>query len=188
MPHKKIPNLVLPGQKIAIIEEYIVKKGAYEDKNGVIRSLLYGEVIVDEENKELIVNPIRKVKLLNIGDKVLARLFNIVGLYGFVNIFAIKVKQEFKPLDRLFSGTLHPPKVRSSIIPYKLGDYVFAKIVSTKNRTFHLSIDEDEFGVILSFCPICGRKLVRSEDNKLLCTKCRILEYRKLSPHYDKVI
>lgn len=181
--------LVTPGLKIGTIEEYMPKRGAYEDKDGNIRSLFLGKAVIDIESKDLVILPFKKMKLINIGDSIIGRITNFSGFYALVDIFAVNTT----PLDRKFNGTLHPPKVIKDIKDiyklYKLGDYIYAKVISKLNRTIHLSVSGRNYGVIMAYCSNCGVPLIKEkENNKLKCPKCKNIEERKISKLYGEVI
>jgi exosome complex component CSL4 len=181
-------KIVVPGDKLATIEEYIVKEGAYEDDRGFIRSIYLGSVKIDPIEKNLIVKPIKKLKLIEIGDTVVGRISNFSGVFAYVDIFVVNEKV----LDRKFTGTLHPPRIRTNkdiSRLYKMGDYVYAKVISKANRTIHLSIDNREFGVILAFCSVCGWSLTMDRKNmKLRCKSCNKIEPRKVSIRYGRIL
>jgi len=184
---KKIVKIVVPGQRVATIEECIVKSGAYEDRDGNIRSLFCGTAVIDAQEKELTVSPIKPVEIVKVGDGVLARVFNMVSSYGFATIFAVKRDGDFEPLGRTFTGVIHPPRKDVSKV-YKLGDYVYASVVSTKNRIFHLGLGGRSHGVVKALCPYCGQMLIKAGVGRLMCKKCGLTEPRKISPLYGKVI
>lgn len=180
-------KIVLPGDKIATIEEYIVKEGAYEDDEGFIRSIYFGSVKIDPIEKNLTVKPIKKLKLIEMGDTIVGRISNLSGAYAYVDIFVVNDDV----LDRKFTGNLHPPRIRNNrdiSNLYKSGDYVYAKVVSKANRAIHLSIDGKEFGVVLAFCSACGWPLVMDRKSmRLRCSVCNRVESRKASLKYRSI-
>jgi|Deesub1362B_J571_1020462.scaffolds.fasta_scaffold00004_55 exosome complex component CSL4 len=181
-------KIVIPGDKLATIEEYIIKEGAYEDKQGFIRSLYLGSILIDPIEKNLAVRPLKKLKLIDIGDTTIGRISNFSGIYAYVDIFVVNNNV----MDRKFTGTLHPPRYRNNrdiSRMYKFGDYIYAEVISKANRTIHLSIEKKEFGVILAFCSLCGRALVRDKKSKKVkCKVCNRYEDRKLSTKYGKLL
>ena len=174
-----------PGKKLGVIEEYFPSKGTYSDESGIIRSIFLGKVLKDSKTRKVEVYPYRKLKIINIGDVVMGRLISVSGVFGYVRIESIN----FKPLDREFNGIVYPPRVSMRVDNvYREGDYILAKVISKVNRTVHLSIQGDEYGVVYAQCSYCGRKLKQVGKNKLRCTKCSNIEIRKLSKFYGKVI
>jgi len=176
-------KIVIPGEKIGAIEEYIGLNGTYEDSDGNIRSKYFGILSLNLEKHEALVTRIRKPVLIEVEDEVIGRIFNISGVFGYVKI---EVKNG-KPLDRSFIGILYPPQVVREIKNvYNVGDYILARVVSLKNRAVHLSIAGKKYGVIKAFCRACGSMLIKKIDGILKCHKCGNMERRKISIHYGK--
>lgn len=174
-----------PGKKLGVIEEYFPSKGTYIDEMGVIRSMFLGQTQKDVKTRKVEVYPYRKLKIINVRDTVMGRIINVSGVFGYVRIESVN----FKPLDREFNGIVYPPRVRMRVeMIYKEGDYILAKVVSKINRTLHLSIEGNEYGVVYAQCSYCGGELKQIGKSKLRCTKCSNIETRKISKFYGKVI
>src|SRR2546428_5635685 len=62
-------SVVLPGDELAISEEYLPGKYAYDD-SGRIRALLAGRVVEDMVNREISVKPAAVARTLAVGDYV----------------------------------------------------------------------------------------------------------------------
>jgi exosome complex component CSL4 len=75
-------------------------------------------------------------------------------------------------------------RMRQRKITYKLGDIIRAKIKSTKNAIFHISIDCKECGVIDTFCSECGNNNMSREGQKLKCRVCGNIEERMFAPDF----
>ena len=178
-------ELLTPGEPIGLIEEYIGHDGTYEDEGGVIRGKYLGIAHIDNIKREVYVKRIREPLLIKVEDEVLGRIFNISGVFGYVRI---EIKNN-RPLDRSFTGVLYPHKVVKDINNvYRVGDHIYARVVSLKNRTIHLSIASRNYGVIKAFCRYCGTILVKIRSNELRCPRCGNKEKRKLSIYYDRLV
>ncbi len=176
--------IVFPGYKIGVIEEYIGEQGTYIDDYGCIRSKYLGFAEVDLEKHRVQIKPLRKLKLINIGDEIIGRIFNISGVFGYVKINIVNGII----LDRQFTGIVYPHRIVKNVEEvYRIGDYIFSKVVSKLNRAIHLSIKEDRYGVIYTKCSICGSEMIRVSRNKLKCKQCSNTEERKLSNLYGKI-
>jgi len=68
---------------------------------------------------------------------------------------------------------------------YKVADLVRAKVISTKNKVFHLSTKGENLGVIYAHCSQCGGLLVR-RGRGLACETCGYVENRKTASDYGK--
>src|SRR2546422_8668548 len=62
-------SVVLPGDALAVSEEYLPGKYAYDD-SGRIRALLAGRVVEDMVNREISVKPVAAARTLAVGDYV----------------------------------------------------------------------------------------------------------------------
>jgi exosome complex component CSL4 len=67
----------------------------------------------------------------------------------------------------------------------KPGDIVRAKVISEKNRTYHLSTKDRNLGVIYAFCSNCGT-LLEQRRQGMHCPKCGRLERRKTAADYGR--
>lgn len=93
-----------------------------------------------------------------------------------------------RPLSSSFTGILHISDasqryVESMFDICKLGDIVRAKVVSDKNRIFHLSIAERNLGVVYANCSECGY-LLTLEENRLICHRCGKTDKKKIASDY----
>ena len=62
----------------------------------------------------------------------------------------------------------------------KPGDIVRAKVISEKNRIYHLSTNDKGLGILYAFCSRCGT-LLEPQRYELRCPKCGNIESRKLA-------
>lgn len=178
-------SIVLPGNKIGVIEEYVPCKGTYVDKGGTIRSLFVGTLVKDEIKREVHVMPIKEPEIVNVTNIVAGRVIDITGVYGHVTIEVANNRV----LKRPFTGILYPHVYTTDVTSlYNVRDYVVAKVISKANRTIHLSIEGDEFGVIRAYCRYCGNILRLIDKGRLKCPKCNSIELRKVSVNYGKLL
>lgn len=179
-------RITYPGEKIGVIEEYIIKNNKFVyEKDGILRSKVIGLAISDMLTREIKVSPLRNIKVPEVGDIILGRIYNVSGVYGYTTIIKIIKKPELN--YRYFNGIVYPPrKVLNIDSIYKAGDYIYAEIISNTNRTLHLSIKGQKYGVILAYCNECG-SLLNKTNNKLKCRICGNIEKRKISKYYGRL-
>jgi exosome complex component CSL4 len=67
----------------------------------------------------------------------------------------------------------------------KAGDVVRAKVISDKNRVFHLTINDKDLGVMQAFCSRCGHSLAQKRFI-MRCSECGNSERRKSAADYGK--
>jgi exosome complex component CSL4 len=90
-----------------------------------------------------------------------------------------------------FSGILHisdvsPGFVENMFEVCKKGDLMRAKVISDKNRVFHLSTADKNLGVVYAFCSRCGH-LLPLKGQRVRCSSCDKIEKRKVASDYDEV-
>ncbi len=185
-PEQKSGHLVVPGERLGVIEEFIPDSGTYV-KDGVIFSKIVGHALVDLLNKRVSVYPLVNGELVpKVSSIVVGQIGNAQSDNVLVRIFKI----ENKRLSGEFSGILHISDVSDRYIDSmndvcKPGDIVRAKVISGKNRIFHLSTNDKNLGIEYAFCSRCGN-LLEPQRYELHCPKCGNTENRKIAPDYGK--
>jgi len=185
-PEQKSGHLVVPGERLGVIEEFIPDSGTYV-KDGVIYSKVVGRALLDLLNKRVSVYPLVNGELIpKVSNTVVGQIGNAQSDNVLVKIFKI----ENKRLSGEFSGILHISDVSDRYIDSmndvcKPGDIVRAKVISGKNRIFHLSTNDKNLGIVYAFCSRCGN-LLEPQRYELHCPKCGNTENRKIAPDYGK--
>ena len=180
-------NLVLPGERLGVIEEYTPDSGTYV-KDGVIYSKIVGRALMDMLNRRVSVYPlINGAVVPKVGAVVLGQIGNAQSDNVLVRILSVGTK---KKLSGVFSGILHISDVSDRYIDSmndvcKSGDIIRAKVISDKNQIYHLTTDEKNLGVIYGFCSLCGNML-EQRRNEMHCPKCGNIENRKTAFDYAK--
>jgi exosome complex component CSL4 len=183
---QKSGHLVVPGERLGVIEEFIPDSGTYV-KDGVIYSKIVGRALIDLLNKRVSVYPLVNGELIpKVSSIVVGQIGNAQSDNVLVKIFKI----ENKRLSGEFSGILHVSDVSDRYIDQmsdvcKPGDIVRAKVISGKNRVFHLSTNDKNLGIVYAFCSRCGN-LLEPQRYELHCPKCGNTENRKMAPDYGK--
>jgi exosome complex component CSL4 len=183
---QKSGHLVVPGERLGVIEEFIPDSGTYV-KDGVIYSKIVGRALIDLLNKRVSVYPLVNGELIpKVSSIVVGQIGNAQSDNVLVKIFKI----ENKRLSGEFSGILHVSDVSDRYIDQmsdvcKPGDIVRAKVISGKNRVFHLTTNDKNLGIVYAFCSRCGN-LLEPQRYELHCPKCGNTENRKMAPDYGK--
>jgi len=179
-------QFVVPGQKLGVIEEFVPNSGTYV-QDGNIYSASVGYVLIDFANKKVSVYPaIRNMNVPKVGSTVIGWVTNVQSSHATIQI--IKVGRKF--LSDHFTGIIHVSDVCHRYLDnmydaFKTGDLIRAKIISNKNKTFHLSTKDENLGVIYAFCSQCGGILVKRKNLK--CVVCGNIEKRKVTSDFGKV-
>lgn len=174
-------KVVIPGEKLGVIEQYLPGEGTYLDQSGAVISSFLGEAL--SQDRKITVKPIRDVRYpLSPGDVVIAVIWNSERSQFLVKILAL-----FKPRKMLFKSPI------SAIIQKKTpenraampGDFVLARVESFIGGDIYLTMTgSTELGVISAVCRKCNVKLNRV-GYTLVCNRCQqVYLDRKISDHY----
>jgi exosome complex component CSL4 len=183
---KSSGHLVVPGERLGVIEEFIPDSGTYV-KDGVIYSKIVGRELLDLLNKRVSVYPLTEGAVVpKVGTVVIGQIGNAQSDNVLVRIYKIGKKK----LSGEFGGILHISDVSDRYVDSmndvcKPGDIVRAKVISEKNRVFHLSTNDKNLGMLYAFCSRCGT-LLEPQRFELRCPKCGNIERRKMAPDYGK--
>jgi exosome complex component CSL4 len=183
---RKSGQFVVPGDRLGVIEEFMPGSGTYVE-DGVIHSQVTGRTLLDRLNKKVSVYPlIHEVSVPRVGSIVAGQVSNVQSKSAVLRISEIGKKF----LSGNFTGVLHisdasPDYVEIMYDVCKPGDIMRAKVISTANRTYHLSTSENNLGVVYAFCSQCGHLLTLGERG-LHCTNCGKIEKRKIASDYGK--
>ena len=185
-PEQKSGHLVMPGERLGVIEEFIPDSGTYV-KDGVIYSKIIGRSLLDLQNRRVSVYPVTEGAVVpKVGTIVIGQIGNAQSDNVLVKIFRIGKKK----LTGNFGGILHVSDVSDRYVDSmsdvcKPGDIVRAKVISEKNKMFHLSTNDKNLGIVHAFCSRDGA-LLEQERYDLKCPKCGNVERRKIAPDYGK--
>ncbi|MCW4018700.1 MAG: exosome complex RNA-binding protein Csl4 [Candidatus Bathyarchaeota archaeon] len=179
-------NLVLPGDRLGVIEEFIPDSGTYV-RDGVIYSKIIGRTLMDMLNRRVSVYPLNEGAIVpKVGSVVVGQVGNAQSDNVLVRISRVGKKQ----MSGFFGGILHISDVSDRYIDSmnevcKPGDIIRAKVISEKNQICHLSTADRKLGVLYGFCSLCGN-LLEQVKHEMRCTKCGNMERRKTSVDYGK--
>jgi len=183
---RKSGQIVVPGDRLGVIEEFTPGPGTYESE-GTIYSATTGRALMDLLNKQVSVFPkALETNVPHVGSVVLGQVSDVQSKQANVRIFQVGDRL----LSGFFSGPLHigdisPRYVESMYEACRAGDIVRARVISEKNRTFHLTTNEKDLGVLYAFCSRCGHSLVQKRFI-MRCPECGNTERRKTAADYGK--
>jgi len=176
----------IPGDRLAVIEEFKSSEGTYTDRD-IIRAFRLGVANFDNKRKEIKVKPSQKLKNVpNVGDNIIGQVDVFQGNLANVKIYYINDKRSYSGFTGMLilrSGS--SPRKRRKTIMCKLGDIIRAKVTSKENAIIHLSINSGDNGILYATCSSCGGGTERF-DQKIKCTNCGSIEERKLASDFSK--
>jgi exosome complex component CSL4 len=183
-PEQKSGHLVLPGERLGVIEEFIPDSGTYV-KDGVIYSKIVGRALMDLLNKRVSVYPVVNGAMVpKTGTIVVGQVGNAQSDNVLVRIFRVGSKK----ISGVFTGILHISDVSDRYITSmnevcKPGDIIRAKVISEKNQIYHLATQDKNLGAMYAFCSRCGN-LLELQRYEMHCTRCGNIEKRKTTMDY----
>jgi exosome complex component CSL4 len=183
---QKSGQVVLPGERLGVIEEFIPDSGTYV-KDGIIYSKVVGRALMDLLNKRVSVYPlINGATVPKVSTTVVGQVGNAQSDNVLVRIFKIGSKK----LSGVFTGILHISDVEERYVDSmndvcRPGDIIRAKVISEKNQIYHLSTTDKNLGVVYAFCSRCGGFL-EQKRHEMRCLKCGHVEKRKTAVDYGK--
>lgn len=167
----------LPGDKIAIIEEFETGKNTFDDGQS-IRSLVIGTSDFDKINRIVKINEMRKPAIAQVDDVITGNISALMNNMFAINILYVNGKPTHSGLECICQA-----KGAKKRILVRVGDIVTAKIISHLNGVVHATIHESELGVLFTQCIKCGAKVV-SLGSSIKCIDCGYIEERKLSNRF----
>jgi len=182
----KSGKLVVPGERLGVIEEFIPDFGTYV-KDGIIFSKVIGRALVDLISKKVSVYPL-------VSDTILPKISSIViGQVGNAqsdNVLVKIFKVGSKALSGVVTGIFHISDVQERYVDsmsdvVKPGDIIRAKVISTKNKAYHLSTKDSGLGVLYAFCSRCTH-ILEPKRYDMQCPNCGNIERRKFALDYGK--
>jgi len=183
-PEQRNGHIVLPGERLGVIEEFIPDSGTYV-KDSIIYSKIIGHTLMDLLNKRVSVYPlVNDAVTPKTGAIVLGQVGNAQSDNALIKI----LKFSNKKISGSFGGILHISDVSDRYITSmndvcKTGDIIRAKIISEKNQVYHLTTQDKNLGVIHAFCSRCST-LTTLDHYDLRCPKCGNIEKRKTAIDY----
>jgi len=181
---KSSKDVVMPGDELGVIEEYMPGNGTYED-DGKIKSSSVGTLDLDTKSRKAGVSVSRKFSVPEAGDLVEGIVTLVKDDKAVVSIVGIRGK---RPLTGEFTGELHISQAAKSYTKSmhdvtNVNDRILAKVI-TGWTPYQLSTADDNLGVIFATCTKCGDSLVLRGD-KLVCLAEKVYERRKVSSEYS---
>ena len=173
---------VLPGDKVAVSEEFLPGRHTYDD-SGLIRSLTSGSVVRDTKNMEISVKPAVEPEVIKVDDWVTGQVEGAQANSANIHIYFLNGKPTYKDFSGMLSlrGLSGGGRGARRTTPVKMGDVVRCRVFSLLNGIIHLTIDEPDMGVVAALCGNCGKPLLRGSATRVKCDECGNVEERKLA-------
>ena len=174
-----MPNSVLPGDEIAVIEEYEAGSNACADEH-VVRATVIGETETDQKKRLVNVKNYKTTSIPEKGDIVIGTVEAVMGsmiavLINYINSKPVKSQVE------CICATRSLRKKNVALVK----DLVKLKIIGHLNGAIHATIQDPELGVLFTKCRKCGMGVKPLRDI-IKCIECGWTDDRKLSNDFLK--
>ncbi len=181
-------KIVFPGDSLAVQEEFVAGKNAFDSDDGKVYSDSAGKAFFDSKNHEVSVEKKRNVSSVKVGSVVFGKVAMIKTSVVVVEI-TDAIDEKGKPL--VFSMSMASLPVRNASPSYlkslsdafKIGDLVKAKISMLSPYAIDVRTNDFDLGVIKAYCSKCRHQL-QLFGRSLKCTNCGNTEERKASSEY----
>ncbi|MBN1109306.1 MAG: exosome complex RNA-binding protein Csl4 [Methanomassiliicoccales archaeon] len=178
---------VLPGDEVAVAEEYLPAEGTYEEE-GIVYSALTGELRINDEDKTVSVEAENPMVSLAIGDSVFCEVTDVRASMAICEV--VMVEGRSRNITGDTNGTIHVSKISQDYVQevgreFRPSDIIRAKVVQVK-PSIQLSTTGAHYGVVKSLCRFC-RSQLRRTDKGLYCDLCEEYEHRKMADDYGDV-
>ncbi len=173
-----------PGDNVCVTEEFLPGIGTYE-YGGFVKSAVVGFPKLDLNLRVVHVMPLSKKPLMpEAGDLVYGVVVLVKDEYAVVKIVC-DAKNVRYPTP--FTGIIHITQASEKYIKslhelLRLGDVVKARVLND-SIPYNLTIKEARLGVVVTFCGVCGSKLIKTNEG-LKCSECGTVDKRKVSLEY----
>jgi len=177
---------VLPGDKLAVSEEFLPGPNTYDD-SGLIRALRAGSIFKDAKNMEISVKPAAEAEIIKVDDWVTGQVEAVQANSANVHIYFHNGKPTYKDFSGMLTlrGLSGGGRGARRTTPVKTGDIVRCRVFSLLNGMIHLTIDEPDMGVVYALCGNCGKPLLRGSTTRAKCDECGNVEERKLARDFE---
>lgn len=170
---------VLPGDRIASIEEYEAGQNAFDDGD-VVRSTVVGNVSVDQSSHTANIDRNKSVGVPDPGDTIIGKVAAVMATRFATTILYVNGQRTKSSVECICSTK----DIRMKNVAL-VNDVVELRIVSHLNGAIHAVMDEQTLGVILTRCVKCGGSVVPVRD-VIKCIECSWIDERKLSSKFGK--
>lgn len=167
----------LPGDKIAIIEEFETGQNTFDDGH-TIRSLVVGTPEFDKTNRVAKISEMKKPAVPKTGNVIIGNVSALMNNMFAINVMFIDGKPTHAGLEVICQA-----RGAKKRIMVRVGDVATAKVISLMNGVIHAVINEPDLGVLFTKCNMCAGKVVPIGSN-VKCVECGYIEERKLSSKF----
>ncbi len=187
----KNKDIVLTGQYLGVVEEFLPDKQTTFIKEGQIYATKSGLINIDEKKRKIEIKTHQEKdrKVVKKGDIVIGTILFLRQYSVGVSFYTVNSKIHF---NSYYFGNIHVSQISDRYIDkiydaFQITDILRARVIEQNYNEYKLSTVGKSLGVIYADCMICGTPLKKIGYNKLRCQRCGNVETRKISNDYGNV-
>ena len=184
-------DIVITGEKLGVVEEFLPDKQSTFTKDGKIFAIKTGMININNKERKIEISTHQEKdrKVVKIGDIVIGSILFLRQYSVGINFCTINKKIHF---NSSYFGNIHVSQISDRYVErisdaFQITDIVRARVVEQNYTEYKLSTTGKDLGVIYADCVICGDPLKKIGYNKLKCDRCGNVESRKLTSDYGNV-
>lgn len=187
----KNKDIVLTGQYLGVVEEFLPDKQTTFIKEGQIYATKSGLINIDEKKRKIEIKTHQEKdrKVVKKGDIVIGTILFLRQYSVGVSFYTLNSKIHF---NSYYFGNIHVSQISDRYIDkiyeaFQITDILRARVIEQNYNEYKLSTVGKSLGVIYADCMICGTPLKKIGYNKLRCQRCGNVETRKIANDYGNV-
>jgi exosome complex component CSL4 len=184
-------DIVLTGDKLGVVEEFLPDKQSTFTKDGKIYASKSGMISINEKERKIDISTHQEKdrKVIKIGDIVIGSILFLRQYSVGINFYTINKKIHF---NSSYFGNIHVSQISDRYVEkisdaFQITDIIRARVIEQDYNEYKLSTASKNLGVIYADCVICGDPLKKIGHNKLKCERCGNVESRKITDDYGNV-
>ncbi|KAG9292998.1 hypothetical protein G9A89_016360 [Geosiphon pyriformis] len=179
-------QLVTPGQRIGIAQDFISGPGTYVRGNYIYASLVGQKLIEASSNGKLptlsVIREKQRWDVPQVNSIITGKVIRITPKEAVVSIMVVgqsPCKEDFQGIIRIQDIRATEKDKTKIYDSYRPGDIVRAEVISLgDSRSYYLSTAKNELGVIYAQS-VAGITMVPVSWQEMQCPKTKAIEYRK---------
>ncbi|MCX8202529.1 MAG: exosome complex RNA-binding protein Csl4 [Candidatus Micrarchaeota archaeon] len=180
-------HIAVPGEILGTEEEFMPGSGTYTDKEGNIRAMNAGIVIIDEQRMISVVSD-RQPEKLKSGDVVYGRVEEMFESVAFLTIEHPN-SADTERVDRM-SAVIPVSEIKEGYVKsirdeLRVGDIVIGAVKEITPLRVVVSLKPKGMGVVMAYCSY-DRKPMVLKGRTLVCSQCNQKEERHIAENYGK--
>jgi len=178
-------RLVLPGEEVAVGEEFEAGEGTYED-GGKVYAAQPGWLDLDTTHRVARVRSRNPVANPRNGDLVYGIVEEIRPSMVEARIAMIHGRD--RQVAGELSASLHVSKISNAYVEdprdtMRLGDIIRARVIQV-DPSLQITTAEQNLGVVVALCTVCRRPMEKTPGGQVRCPRCERTDRRKLTTDY----